>query len=270
MVHAYLSGSESENATQSASKLLQYEINSAYAENNDLSVQSALQVTQSKVQEVYADVNISLRDIVLYGCFYQKGTSKQTTEKGYYHLTCTQMIDGVPFAASIHRAYCEGGSVEDLVLERIGTVDGYVIDENSYCIDCNLWNVVNRVECDNEWISFDAVLPQVEEKILSGNIRNVYHVQFGYVQYDIGRNEQEQYALVPSWVVWVDWLSNASDEIATDTENETAFFTETYTYLPLIINAVTGEMSDPANMDSQRMIVQAPFSDYISNLNFAE
>ena len=82
MVHAYLSGSESENATQSASKLLQYEINSAYAENNDLSVQSALQVTQSKVQEVYADVNISLRDIVLYGCFYQKGPLSKSQKKG--------------------------------------------------------------------------------------------------------------------------------------------------------------------------------------------
>ena len=82
MVHAYLSGSDSENATQSASKLLQYEINSAYAENNDLSVQSALQVTQSKVQEVYADVNISLRDIVLYGCFYQKGPLSKSQKKG--------------------------------------------------------------------------------------------------------------------------------------------------------------------------------------------
>ena len=249
---------------QSSSRLLQYDLNKSYAENNELTVKDALQITNNKVSDVYDDIDISLRDVVIYGCLYQSGTSKRITEKGYYNLMCTQTINGVPLAASIHQAYRYGKSIKDLVLSKIGTVSGNVINDESYYIDCNLWNVIDSIDCNISYITFDTIIPKIEEKIFNGNIRNVYHAQLGFVQYDIEENEQEQYAIVPCWIVWVDWLPTATDELEIENENEAAFFTETYTYLPLVINAVTGEMSDPADIGNNRMQVPHPFDVYIN------
>ncbi len=101
-------------------------------------------------------------------------------------------------------------------------------------------------------LPFDAVKDQVETLILKGYVRWVNSVTLGYVQYETS-NPKEQ-VLLPSWVVWCEYHPDGPSGEAAYGVNDSEMMFDGYNpyYLPLIFNALTGEMIDPANTAEDR------------------
>lgn len=240
--------------TQRIHALLDYDVRQAYADANSLTVQEAFDILSQRVQQLYPEEQLWLRELALYDRLHRADSGESIREKGYYRMTCTQMFHGLPILASVHSAYRYGRSNRDYALGQMGLVYGDVLDEEAYSLDCRLWQEQAVLAEDVPLVSFEDVLPQIEHMILSGNIRYVYRVGLGYVQYDGAETGQEDYLLAPAWVVWCAWLPEARDELTDAWLEGDSLFQENHVYLPIVINAVTGEVTDPFDTDEERFI----------------
>ena len=99
--------------------------------------------------------------------------------------------------------------------------------------------------------------------IMNGNIRNIYHVYLGYAQYDLPEDSKYSYVLIPAWIVWADFMDTPADEPEKDTENGTGAYMEWDYYKPIIVNAVTGEASNPLDESENRMLLPASLMNWV-------
>lgn len=81
--------------------LLKYDMNSAYADNNPLTLQEAFNIAQTRIQEAFPDMELQLMDVALHDRLRNKQTGNYLREKGSYYLYCTQKFHGIPFLAPI-------------------------------------------------------------------------------------------------------------------------------------------------------------------------
>ena len=93
------------------------------------------------------------------------------------------------------------------------------------------------------------LLSVLEDKIKSGNIRNVYALELGYCAY-LNEESPESYTLYPIWFCECDYLDSAREEFAHSSiwDQEDSLHAKRirnrYSYVPLLIHAQTGMMED--------------------------
>ena len=238
---------------ENAFDLPRYDENQAYAYKNKITVREAFEITQNHILEFFPDIELHLDTIYIGGETYYRKNNQHISKMGCYNLNTNQVFHKIPFSAGIHdtfsdRLECEPNWDTDLK----GTVFAEVYSDNAWLLAARLYQETGIVCEDIPLLPFDAVKDQVETLILKGYVRWVNSVTLGYVQYETS-NPREQ-VLLPSWVVWCEYHPDGpSGEAAYGVnDSEMMFDGNNPYYMPLIFNAQTGEMIDPANTAEDR------------------
>ena len=233
--------------SETAYDLYEYDPDTAYAENNPLTVAKAVDIFQRQVAAYFPDEVLHLRSIYVTGRSFWKNNNEPISEKGHYSLNMSQTFHGIPFMASVHEAFTQFAvGNEDMWLESRGVARGSVYDENAWSLSCCFYQETGVVHQDIPLLPFDSVKGTVEALILSGYVRWIDDVSLGYVQFDTS-NPDEQ-VLVPCWVVWCEYHPEGARSERTGGENSSTslmYDGNNDYYRPLIIHAQTGELIDP-------------------------
>ena len=246
--------SNAEKVTTPYRTLTEFDRGTAYAEDNSLTVGEAEELVNGNIQVVYPAVSLRVRDVVVNDRTKYRKTGEKLADKGYYELDCVQVFDGVPLAGSVHGAYREK-TKHDIVTAGYGTAYINVTDRDNFEGSYELWNVLEELGTPDRLISFDVARKTVEELILSGNVRDVCHAALGYAQYDLPEGSRYEYVLAPAWVFWVGWMDDPEEDTATEKSVNGTDVAMGCTYLPVIVNAVTGEATNPLDEGEGRMLL---------------
>lgn len=250
--------------------LPRFDPDQAYAENNSMTVQEATEVARTHLKEVFPDMEISLDTVWLSGGTRWKRNKKTIDEKGYYHLNMRQCFHGIPLMASISAAYTDpfdqrwrkildekDAPYMYILVQRDndqGIVRSSVYSEDSWNFVAHLYEETEQLCQDMPLVPFDAVKSQVEDLITGGYVRWINSVTLGYAQFKTGN--MDDFALVPSWVVWCEYLPEGpySEKEYGVNDSELMFDGNSGYYRPLIINAQTGKLYDPESKEPGRII----------------
>ena len=248
--------SDAEKVTTPYRTLTDFDRGTAYAEDNDLTVGEAEELVNGMIRTVYPSVSFRIRDVVVNDRTKYRKTGEKLTDKGYYELDCVQVFDGIPLAGSVHGAYRER-TKHDAVMTGCGTAYINVTDADNFEGSYELWNVLEELDTPDRLISFDEAREAAEELIRSGNIRRVYRVTLGYAQYDLPEESRYEYVLAPAWVFWAGWMDDPEEDTVTEKSVNGTDPGMGCAYLPVIVNAVTGEATHPLDEGDGRMLLPA-------------
>ena len=246
--------SNAEKVTTPYRTLAEFDRDTAYAEDNGLTVGEAEELVNGNIRVVYPSVSFRVLDVVVNDQTKYRKTGEKLTDKGTYEMDCVQVFDGIPLAGSVHGAYREK-TKQDIVTAGYGTAYINVTDRDNFEGSYELWNVVEELGTPDRFISFDEARKPVEELILSGNVRCVYHAVLGYAQYDLPEGSRYEYVLVPAWVFRVGWMDDPEEDTVTEKSVNGTDLGMGCTYLPVIVNAVTGEATNPLDEGEGRMLL---------------
>ena len=250
-----------DSVTTTCRDLIGYDPDQAYTENNPMTVREAQEIIRTHLKEVLPDVEIRLDTVVLYGKTFWRRNKKTVYDKGHYDLRLTQCFHGIPYMASICKAYTDPNDQlwdwnKEENWNRVwnmvhGVVDGTVFSEDSWFFVARLYEETEQLCRDVPIVPFDAVKSQVEAQIMSGHVRWINSVTLGYVHFET-ENDQE-FVLVPCWVVWCEYHKDGSQSEKTFgiNDSELMFQNGDY-YRPLVINAQTGKLYDPESTEPGR------------------
>lgn len=255
--------SNAEKVTTPNRPLYEYDRNQAYTEDNDLTVAQAENLVRQNIQKVFPGVDFRVDKIVINDRTKYRKSGKKLEAKGYYELDCAQVIDGIPVAGSIHAAYRNERTKHDRIISNYGTASAAVTDEGNFYGRYSIWDKAAKLGSPDQFLPFDAIRPQIEEMILSGNIRHVFSVDFGYAQYDLPEDCKYEYVLVPAWVVSVGWMDDPEEEDDGATSVNGSDYAMGCTYLPIIVNALTGEATNPLDESNGRMLLPASWMQWV-------
>lgn len=237
--------------TQERAGLFEYDPAMAYADNNSLTVAEAFETAQTAVHRLYPNETLHLRNVAIYDRVYDQQRKIKLGEKGYYMLECTQTFFGIPYMASVYNTFVQKGlDTEWSAAQELGTIHVHVWDENSYDVNIKPFSLQEIVQDDMPLLPFDAVKSQVEELIQAGYIRWVDSVSLGYVQY--ATEAEREYLLVPSWVIWCEYVKDGPEEDPTASLYEDSAFYHNERFVPIMINAQTGIRVEPMATDAGR------------------
>ena len=255
--------SNAEKVTTPNRPLYEYDRNKAYTEDNDLTVAEAENLVRENIQKVFPGMDFRVDKIVINDRTKYRKSGKKLEAKGYYELDCAQVIDGVPVAGSIHNAYRNGRTKHDRIIGNYGTASAAVTDEGNFYGRYSIWNTTAELGTPDQFLPFDAVRPKIEDMIMSGNIRHVFSVNLGYAQYDLPEGSKYEYILVPAWVVCAGWMDEPEEEDDGSTSVNGSDYAMGCTYLPIIVNAVTGEVTNPLDESVDRMLLPASWMQWV-------
>ena len=232
--------------------LLKYDMSGAYADNNPLTLQEAFTIAQTRMQEAFPDMDLQLMDVALHDRLRSKQTGNYLREKGSYFLYCTQKFHGIPFLAPVTAGFVNFGSMPRMLynLRQRGMVYAAIYDQESFSLCSYAWQETSVLYDNVPMLSFEQVKSKLEELIISGNIRYVYHVGLGYVQYCANENGDAPYTLIPAYVAWCEYCNDEKAEpLASKDEGADIFLGNPQNFQPIIINAQTGEVHDNQSED---------------------
>lgn len=231
----------------------QYDWDQAYADNNPLTVRQAHDIALKLYKEVYgADQELALEYIGLQDRYYSKKTGEPIREKGCYLMRFRQLIRGIPYFACAKWAFVQHDS--DMLEGRYNDfrINCSIFDKDMYYINCEPLEERSLIHEDIPLCSYEAAKAALEELILSGNIRRIFSLQFGYALYGNPEDLDETFYLVPSWIAYCEYQKSARDEI-NEYDAQSMYFEASY-YRPVIVNAQTGECLNPTSMEADRSL----------------
>lgn len=233
----------------------QLSVEDAHAENNDMSLASAIEYV-GRVLEYYlapetarfaldfveladrARRTKSLEDEAYGACvdYYEKGT---------YFIHFFQSVHGIPVMLPAYDGY------ENLLENRIsydrfvdwGNPGGLaqVMDKASFWVFFK-WMKEESVEKEDlAFLPLSRIIRSIEDEIYRGHIRNVYSLRLGYTIF-LNESSPETYTLFPMWVLECDYVESPDEEVRENPYTEE--FREGFSFATLLINPQTSEISD--------------------------
>lgn len=124
------------------------------------------------------------------------------------------------------------------------------MNEKSFMLN-SIWMKKSKViEEDVPLKDIDVIIKKIEEKILAGNIRNVYALKLGYCVY-FDELDETGYVLYPIWICECAYVESAKEELrplswVTD-DREQPY------YKRIVINAQTGEIEPMVITDEKQI-----------------
>ena len=234
--------------------LIGYNIDCAYAEDNDLILGDAVEIAKKEIKELFQCEDLKLTNVAIFDRTFYKKSKEKISEQGYYHLELHQVFHSIPFMASVHGTFTEkviGNENYRLYGRGLALVE--VWNENSFDLGYWFYEESDVLYQDIPLLSFDELKYQVEELINKGYVRDIFSVNLGYVQFDT-ENSAEQ-ALVPAWVVWCEYQQEGPQAEREGPLYEDGSLEDEPYYRPLIINAQTGKMIDPESIEEGRCMM---------------
>lgn len=253
-----------------------YDRNSIFAENQELSLGEMVKKIEAFAQQLYGD-DISLvpnrvelmsadRVVEYRGAiprksdpYFDRGT---LTGKGAYIIEAWTTLRGIPVIADIGAAQTSTDLVAVSELKRAlqgalffrGVCLMEYADENNWVYNnFDVYHEAAMLIEDIPLCSFEKVKNVVQEMIDAGVVRHVYSLQLGYVAYadpeiiyaqTKDEIDQQPMRLIPTWVVEVN-TSHSSSTGRSMSKDGPAIFSGRHTdkgYEVLFIDAQTGEI----------------------------
>lgn len=239
-----------------------------YAEDNPDSLQDAINVLNGVVDYFYPEgngvyvdqVEVRSRARKVKGIDdYKLGECVEGYPMGTYRLSVRPKIEGVPIYIEISRRTRINQFESDDAYFKIWKKAERIMAINDMWFEymnCNsfefsgVWLKKKNIFAEDvPLVSLETVLSVLEDKIKSGNIRNVYALELGYCAY-LNEESPESYTLYPIWFCECDYLDSAREEFAHSSiwDQEDSLHAKRirnrYSYVPLLIHAQTGMMED--------------------------
>ena len=190
---------------------------------------------------------------------YKLGECVEGYPMGTYRLSVRPKIEGVPIYIEISRRTRINQFESDDAYFKIWKKAERIMAINDMWFEymnCNsfefsgVWLKKKNIFAEDvPLVSLETVLSVLEDKIKSGNIRNVYALELGYCAY-LNEESPESYTLYPIWFCECDYLDSAREEFAHSSiwDQEDSLHAKRirnrYSYVPLLIHAQTGMMED--------------------------
>ena len=178
------------------------------------------------------------------------------TEKGFCSFSIHQKFYGIPCLADVTRVFVhyapEGGRPRPYEVGAVPQLGAAVEDQNAYGIGGKLVAVTGIISPDMPLCAVDAVKQAVLPRIQSGNIREIYSMQLGYVLYKTSYEVDDTMWLVPTWVVGCEYYPNP--KLPTHEADPTLPRNQSSFARNLLINAQTGELIDPDSKAKDRVL----------------
>lgn len=252
------------NISWKCHRLKDYDTNSAYADNNTLTVADACDTLLSTAQTLYPGSEYTLRYVGLTDRSMKKSDKTPLQEKGCYNIEFVQnlagldLIDSYPFrqglAFSDNDQDAANAEFAENFAFKSGTMHGQVYGKDEFDIYIRNYKIAGTIRDNVPLVSFDTIKPQVENLINAGKIRLVDKIQLGYISFS-GADVNER-VLVPCWVVWCVYSQDpAWEEDTTNLWDELGgYYKNSGSFIPLAFNAETGEIIDPESVDIHRSL----------------
>ena len=176
---------------------------------------------------------------------------------GTYNLGIRQMMNGIPIYMEV------GGKMSPELTKKkpelwkrkvriTGIASNFFefMNEKSFMLN-SIWMKKSMViEEDVPLKDIDVIIKKIEEKILAGNIRNVYALKLGYCVY-FDELDETGYVLYPIWICECAYVESAKEELrplswVTD-DREQPY------YKRIVINAQTGEIEPMVITDEKQI-----------------
>lgn len=241
------------------------EFSEIYAEDNPNSLQHAIEYFEKMIGFFYPEENsISVKKVEVRSRAhrvkglddYKLGEYVDNYPMGTYNLEIRQKIEGVPVYISVRKRM--DARAADKVQDAKKKINGLsamdaayyeYMSDDSFDFLVAWLKKQEIVENDVPLEEVNNIIDTIEEKIMSGNIRNVYSLRLGYCVY-LNDDSPESYTLYPVWLCECDYAESSKEEFRTvpheDEENKLHRnnISGKYYYKQLVINAQTGIMDD--------------------------
>ena len=117
--------------------LADYQLGTAYADNNPLLLGEAADIAQTQITALFSGDALYLMNAAVFDRTFYKATGKPISEKGYYHLEFHQVFHGIPYMGSVHSAFSvKAVGNEDYWLEKRGCASADVFDADAFLLAC--------------------------------------------------------------------------------------------------------------------------------------
>ncbi|MCI5955364.1 MAG: hypothetical protein MRZ54_00060 [Clostridiales bacterium] len=236
--------------------------NSAYAEENDMTLQEAWKIFCTEFDRCYGkgkSAELFIKSVVLEDIckIYDKSGEaiEHLTPKGNYCIECAQKFHNIPVLATISYAYHKPVKNSKLPLVNL-LIRGNIADEDSFSLYLALLQEEGILYEDVPLCSFSRIQEQLEERISAGILRDIYTLRLGYVGFSMP-DDDEAICFFPCWIVEGAMYASAKEERKANTRpNDPVLSIRHQTdYATLFFNAQTGEMFDPASSKKDRLNV---------------
>ena len=227
-----------------------------YAAGNDLTVGDMVR----KIKEILPQIKNCHFGIDTENLFwlkitniYQKGT-RIAKLPGYQWIDVMMTLRGVPILGHVYNSVL---NPKDGAMDLIG--DGKLTfsmqSDDYYDLDGRMLQESEVIAEDVPLCSIDPVIAALEKEINAGHIRTIYSLNLGLALFNVPGTvnrinyvyskeyyQEIQYYAVPMWQCMCIYTESAKKQISQDIIEHPAL---SMYYMPLYVNAQTGELFDP-------------------------
>lgn len=232
------------------------DVNTAYAENNPVTLGEAWDIFTSEIEYCYGQEiaqhlvidQIMMRDRLKVYDRKTKEYGEALREYGSYQFTALQVFYDMPLLCHVSTAFDNSIRGENTRLQNL--LIGIIANEESFDFRFSLVKVEQLLSENSAICGVEDAISALESFIDEGRIRNVYTLKLAYVLWN-DASDDELFYMVPCWVAECDYYSSAKEkdvELSDDGEN----YTDKTCYQKTIVNALTGEILDPENSSKNR------------------
>ncbi|MDO5299688.1 MAG: hypothetical protein Q4F18_09690 [Clostridia bacterium] len=241
--------------------------NGAYAEDNPLTIQEIDGFLKMLLEKIGVNQwEFQMKEVCVAG---RGRTVKNLNEAalgetvdyvpmGYYDIYYAQKFYGIPVIIHSFNMYSHQSFIDLGKRPNTGNRGGYIpqcgfeyrmMDGSSFYFDAlGIGKPKEVTEEDVPLAPLSKVISSIEEKIESGNIRDVYNLQLGYaLMLSPYESDSQQFYVYPFWKLECSWLDSAKKEKQShpDPGYAEADFRQKMEYREIGINAQTGELVYP-------------------------
>lgn len=236
--------------------------NSAYAEENSITLQEAWEIFCTEFERCYGmneSDDLFIKSVVIEDIrktYSKSGEAvEQLTPKGNYCIECAQKFHNIPVLATISYAYHKPVKNSKLPLVNL-LIRANIADEASFSLYFALLQEEAVLYEDVPLCAFERIQKQLEKQISMGLLRDVYTVRLGYVGFSLPDNE-EAICFFPCWVVEGAIYPSAKKKSYANSRSDDPILSVRHQpdYGMLFFNAQTGEMFEPDSNDKERLNV---------------
>ena len=239
------------------------DVNTAYAENNPVTLGQAWDIFRSEVAYCYGEEvarqlvvkEVKMRDRLKVYKNHEYG--QPLREYGSYQFTAMQSFHGLPMLCHACTAFDHmvKGERFRLLTELIGAI----ANEEAFDFRFSLMEEEDVLAEKVSLCSAQDAIAVLESEIEKGRIRNVHSLQLAYTLWNDAKDE-ELFYMIPCWVAECDYFSSAKKKESKQ-DQQAEHYTDKTCYQKIMVNALTGKLVEPEDKSKHRCEAQAEWFD---------
>jgi len=237
------------------------DVNTAYAENNPVTLGQAWDIFCSEVAYCYGEEvarqlvvsRVEMLDRLKVYNRKKKEYGEPLREYGTYEITALQCFHGLPLLCHVRQAFNPMVKGEHFRLQT--ELIGMIANEEAFHFRFSLMEEEDVVAEKVPLCSAQDAIAVLESEIEKGRVRNVHSLQLAYTVWNDAKDE-ELFYMIPCWVAECDYFSSAKKKESKQ-DQQAEHYTDKTCYQKIMVNALTGKLLDPEDKSKHRCEPQA-------------